>query len=238
MSVDVSKYLHFASGGKVPPDWDRMIDMRQIPAFLTVLKEMQIGPDGILQKLDTFSHAIRYYRHILLLANPGEGQHRMSLDASEAIQRLKRTYRKRKSVRNFQRVEEQSRSMLSVEEVQDLATSPAVNQFRKEIIDEILSGGTPNKDRRNGYTTILADELMVASTQRPGAVANKTVKQFDRREKEGEITVVKVHHHKLEAKGPALLLLNPQGEACLEQYLRVVRPLVVENNQNRKMFFL
>ena len=29
---------------------------------------------------------------------------------------------------------------------------------------------------------------MVASTQRPGAVTNMTVKEFDRREKEGEIT--------------------------------------------------
>ena len=127
MSVDVSKYLHFASGGKPPPDWDCMLDMRQIPAFLEVLKNMQIGPNGILQKLDTFSHAIRYYRHVILPANPREGQHRMSLDASEAIQRMKRTYRQRKSVRNFQRVEDQSRSMLSVEEVQHLATSPAAN---------------------------------------------------------------------------------------------------------------
>ena len=58
MSVDVSKYLHFALGGKPSPDWDRMLDMRQIPAFLAVLKNMQIDPDGILQKLDTFSHAI------------------------------------------------------------------------------------------------------------------------------------------------------------------------------------
>ena len=64
---------------------------------------------------------------------------------------------------------------------------------------------------------MLADELMVASTQRPGAVANMTIKEFDRREKEGEITVVKVHHHKLAAKRPALLFLDPQrGSSTLE----------------------
>ena len=100
MSVDVSKYLHFASGGKTPLDWDRVINISIISAFLTVLKEKNISPDGILQKLDTLTYAIVFYWQVVLQGNVLEGRHRMSLNASEALLRLKKRYRKKKTIKN------------------------------------------------------------------------------------------------------------------------------------------
>ena len=44
-----------------PPDLDRITDTPMIAAYLGVLKEKNIGPDGIAQKLDTVTTALVFY---------------------------------------------------------------------------------------------------------------------------------------------------------------------------------
>ena len=238
MSVDMSKYLYFACGGKSPPDWDRITDTPMIAAYLGVLKDKKIGPDGIAQKLDTVTTALVFYRQVVLEDNVLDGRHTKSANTTEAVRQLKKRYRKQKNVKNYQCVEESSRAVLSSEAINDLATSGDALQFNQSVLERIISHIEPDKDEINAHTMLLTDEIMVRSAQRPSAVANMRVREWERRENEGDVTILRVHDHKTSAQGPALLLLTAEREAALAEYRRLVKPLVDKNPENRGVFFL
>lgn len=101
-----------------------------------------------------------------------------------------------------------------------------------------MADGEPDKRDLDSYTMLLADELMVASAQRPGAVANMRVREWRHREREGNVTIIRVHDHKTSAQGPALLILTPEREAALERYYQLVRPLLNRDPKNKGVFFL
>lgn len=96
-------------------------------------------------------------------------------------------------------------------------------EFKENVLESIMADREPDNKSE--------------CVQRPSAVANMRVREWKRREKERNVMILRVHDHKTSAKGPALLLLTAEREAALDQYHRLVRPLVAKHPENRGCFY-
>ena len=62
MVVDVSNFLHYASGS-AGPDWERLLDRDQLVGFVEKLKRASIGPEG---QLDALCCAIKFIKAAII----------------------------------------------------------------------------------------------------------------------------------------------------------------------------
>ena len=108
MATDVSKFLKFACGEQVVPDWRRLLDRDQIMAFMDKLECHGCGSDGRVTKLDAIDAALRFFRLELLKDDPSNVLYAKAMKITETIKGWKATLRKQKTRKRIQRMEELS----------------------------------------------------------------------------------------------------------------------------------
>ncbi len=89
-------------------------------------------------------------------------------------------------------------------------------------------------------TYLLAHAVMANSFQRPGAVINLTVQEFQDPKEEtysgGIMWIVRVRQHKTKAQGSANLLMTEPLMKRMKSYLEVLRPLTMGTDITNKFF--
>ena len=73
-------------------------------------------------------------------------------------------------------------------------------------------------------TAMAAVVLLFSSTQRPGAVMNCTMGEYENRKEVDGVTVISVTSHKTSTGGPARLTLDRDAADMLEDYVSKIRP--------------
>ena len=97
MSVDISKFLYYASGPScLSPCWERLTDGDQLLGYMEKLKRSSVGPEGQLSKLDAFTAALRFFKVEILSGKDVSGLHSQATHMLEVISGWKGTLRKEK----------------------------------------------------------------------------------------------------------------------------------------------
>lgn len=229
ISADVSKFLRFACGDR-EPDWTRLLDRDMLNAFVSKLETAGIGPDGMVAKLESMECGLTHFRITILKDDPTSPLYRKAQQISEVIQQWRSVYRKEKVKLRASRLEEQSGLVAPVDEVTKLATLPQAWEFYRQVVSKSTKNITVAPKDLDTCTMLLANAVMTNSCQRPGAVINLTISEYQRRvdvkTREGDkVEVIRVAEHKTAQVTSAKLLLNHNLAAHMRSYLSDIRPL-------------
>lgn len=147
-----------------------------------------------------------------------------------------------KEKKRLVRLEELSETAPTFQQVSELATCEEAREFMATNTRDVRSGRNLDEKMRNTHMMLLADELLVSSGQRTGAVANMTMGEW---KKAREVTtdsgntvhVVSVYNHKTAlATGSAKLIMTSDLKQRLDFYAEHIRPYQCAGNED--LFFL
>ena len=242
ITIDVSKYLRYACGQKCPnPDWSRLTDRDQLMGYVEKLKRAKVGPEGQLSKLDTFSAALRYLK-VHVLADERHALYSKVTQMENVLTGWKTTLRKTKRKLRKSRLQKLSSESLSLDEVSALLDSQAIwTQFNQTCIDA-ERGETIAACRLDQATIALAGSLLFKNWQRPGAVVNATLAEFEEakvvREGREVLYIMSVENHKTALEGVAKVILQPVDQARVVQYIDTVRQVQDVKSVTQNLFIL
>ena len=228
MLVDVGKFLRYSGGPSASdPGWDRLTDRDQLVGFLDKLKRSSVGPEGQLSKLDGFSSALKFLQVILLKDSPEmveKARHTLLL-----IQGWKTTLRRDKRKLMKKRLEDLSCQDLSLDEVNSVVEDRELWQKFDRTCSRVERGECISTTLLNDVTILLATCILFKNWQRPGAVANVTLDEFEQAKllTKGSppVYLLSVREHKTAVEGYAKLILSTTDYARIVQYKSTVRPV-------------
>lgn len=234
MAIDVSKFLRFACGEQVVPDWRRLLDRDQIMAFVDKLERHGCGPDGKVTKLDALDAALRFFRLELLKDDTNNALHMKSLQMTETIKGWKATLRKQKTRKRIQRLEELSSDAeaLSLESVEAIIHCDSMWDDFTTIADRLGKGLSASDSELNRCTVMVATVLTFRSWQRPGAAYNLTLDEWEKRSETGDGVVIKVLKHKTGLSGSARVVLTPGDYSKVLAYATTMRLFLDPENKS------
>ena len=229
MSTDVSKYLKFACGSAIAPDFERLMDRDMVLAFLDKLERCGIGVEGRINKLDALDAALSFLQLCVLKDQPTHIWHQRAMRMKDSLKAWKATMRKEKTKKRAQRLEELSSQQVSIAEVTGiLECKPMWTDFH-ECLRKSETGRTVSSKELKECTAAIAALLLFKSWQRPGAAANLTVHEYQERrtvlQGEEEVVVIRCKEHKTGMSGSAKLTLNSADLSKVEAYVTHIRPL-------------
>ena len=119
--------------------------------------------------------------------------------------------------------------------------SDAVKAEVFDAIERAQSNAVTNTDIKllNAY---LAANLMFLSAQRPAAIRNMTIEEYNNKEENNEVEschLIKVARHKTEALGPARLFASKEITSLMNIYLQHIRTVIKpQSKELQSRFFL
>ena len=239
IAVDVSKFLKFAGGPmSLEPHFDRMLDRDQLVAYMEKLKTHGCGPEGMLGKLDAFESALSFIRLFILKDDDTNTLYGQSLRMSETLKRWRSTLRKQKALTRAIRLETLSDEKLSLDEITAMIESENI----WDTFVSTLSHDQPTAAMLREATVVIAALILYKSWQRPGAVQNCTLDEYNKKETvqidDNLVTVIRVMQHKTGQSGSAKLLLSQGDLSRLKSYVEVLRPHCDPNDQCQNLLVL
>ena len=221
ITTDVSKFLKFTCGQAPLPNWERLLDRDIIIAYINKCKRFKIEADGWISKLDALDAGLTFLRRTLCKDDPDNAIFKRAMQMSDTIKGWK-------TKRRMKRMEELSSSKLTLDEVDDVIQSEAMWRDFNEIVDKMGKELPASKCEMDSCTIMVAALLTFQSWQRPGTVANATLKEHQKRtdiQQQGDtVTIVRVADHKTGLFGSAKLVIPPDDLSKLHAYVTIVRP--------------
>ena len=95
--------------------------------------------------------------------------------------------------------------------------------------------GLSQKDLKLAMGAVMVT-TMLKSWQRPGAVANATVEEFQQAKEEDDNVIIRVVNHKTGIHGSAKLVFSKLDYQCLQKYFKYIRPILVGNKLTERLF--
>lgn len=139
MTKDLSKYLYLCDAEKI--DMRNVLDWEKILKYAERLRELNIGPSGQVNKIQTISLAVDYLLSRLSLQNPTaedrEASH-LARVISTKIKQLKKGLTKEKMIQSSKKREFVAENLCSPSEVMDFLNSETVISAVTETDNEIL----------------------------------------------------------------------------------------------------
>ena len=218
--IDVSKY---ACGSACPtPIWSRLTDRDQLIGYAAKLKRAKIRPEGQLSKLDAICAGLRFLK-VHILADESHPLYSQASRMELVLNGWKSTLRKEKRKLQKVRLQKLSSECLSLEEVSTLLECQLLwMHFNQTCIDSERQAAISGS-RLDQATIALAASLLFKNWQRPGAVTNATVNEFEAAKvivKGGEpLYVMSVEHHKTSLEGFAKVVIDPVDHGMIIQYI-------------------
>ncbi len=122
-------------------------------------------------------------------------------DAEKTSEILKNWRLSLRKFKQMAQMEEQSDGgRTTIKQAQEIMNTISVWEFYSSIVRMATGRGLPTSEQLDSATYLLAHAVMTNSFQRPGAVINLTVEEFQEAKKEsskaGDVWVVRVRHHK------------------------------------------
>ena len=218
-------------------DWGSLLNKPKLLEYFEYLKTTcTIGPEGRLTKLERTCDALNY----LKLAFYDDQQKILALNSLiDQISRWKCSLRKEKKLLNHKRLESISETDLNYDQVKRFIENVAMWQRFDRIVQN-LSNNESDVDSKDlkFCTSALALSALFSSWQRPGAVQNLTLKQFENAVLIGDTRIVSVTEHKTGVGGAARLGFNPELYERITEYLSYVRPCMITMNEDIDYVFI
>ena len=180
------------------PNWSRLTDRDQLIGYM---ERARVGPEGRLVKLDAVCAALKFMR-VVVIDDNSNPLYLQATKMENVVVGWKNTLRKQQRKLRKKRLQELSSETLSLEEAASLLechklwtdfNETCVAAERKEAVS------TRALDRS---TICLAGSLLLKNWQRPGAVANATLKEFEDSKLISEILyVLSVENHTTSMEG-------------------------------------
>ena len=97
ISTDVSKFLTFACGQNLLPNWERLLDRDMIIAYTDKCKRFKMEADGKICKLDAIDTGLAFIRCKLIKDDPNNSTFQWAMRMSDTIKGWKATLQKDKT---------------------------------------------------------------------------------------------------------------------------------------------
>ena len=185
--------------------------------------------------------ALKFYR--IELVKTDSTLFREAEKTSEILRSWRCVLRKDKTMAHIHHMEEQSDgSRTTITEATEILHSPQVWEFFDGLVSKAIAGGSGimGSSKLENATYLLAHAVMINSVQRPGAVINLTVAEFENNKKEsssgGDVWVIRVHRHKTMFQGSANLLLTEPLMRRMQAYLKHLRSLTLGSDITDNFF--
>ena len=238
MAVDVSKFLKFAGGRDIVPDFGKLLERDMLVAFLDMLEHHGCGIEGRISKLDSLDAALSFIQQSILCDNPQHAWHAQGVQIHGHIKAWKATLRKGKMKLRARRLDVLSSQKLTFEEVNKLLEKQKkcgtnfMLVFRK--FSKMKTLIIDDTSLRN-CTASIAAILLFKSWSRPGAVTNLRISEYNNHKvvenAEGDVIVLRVDNHKTGLAGSPKLMLTPADFTRLKAYVDFIRS-VMDANQD------
>ena len=198
----------------IQPNFERLLDRDMLLAYHDKLERFGVGVEGQINKLDAIDAALSFIQLMVLKDKPTHPWHQRALRISESLKAWKATLRKRKTRKRAQRLEDLSATQLSIMELTQVLDCRAMGDDFHDILRRVETGRKVSNGELQRSTAAIAALLMFKSWQRPGAVANMTMREFLHhhlvKEGEDEVVVKRVKEHKTGMSGSAKVVLTSE----------------------------
>ena len=226
--VNVAKYLYWCDASSVDPVY--LLKARKIHEYIEGL-EVKVGPSGLQQHISDIEAALRFS------VNEIEG----ASDEVEFVSRAESTFRKLKDFRASFRGEKSKRERARLEDLAEnlhetsdvitfLQSSPVTKIF-EQCCSALLKD--PSLSEYNKALAICAGRLLYRNAQRPGAIVNMTLREYDRAilhgEGEGEVLMIRVANHKTGLTERASVICSGELRDQLKLFVDARRTLIPES---------
>lgn len=232
---DISKYLYYANSVKL--DWMTLLDAKKLLQYFEDLKLIyEIGPDGRLTKMERTCDALKYLR---LNYHTDEKVLQEIAYVLDLLSRWKHTLRKEKKQKSHERVEKLSESSkLDMERLRAFNKSEKMWTKFDSVLKTIEDGRIPSDaDLKFCMSAVLLSSIF-AAWQRPGAVKNLTLSQYNSGTMVDDVHVVTITEHKTGVGGVARLFFNNELKPKLDKYIQFVRPLLLGDDDTIDKLFI
>ena len=233
-------YTRYACGPDSPsPDWARLVDRDQLIAYFEKLKRARVGPEGRLAKLDYFHAAMRFMT-LHVLAEETHPLYQKFTKAMSMLDGWKKTLRKEKRRLRKVRLQKLSCESLSLDEITALLDSQKLWAHFNATCLEAERDQPVAASCLDQAAVVLAASLLYKNWQRPGALVNATVKEFEdcKVMEKGGIYIMSVENHKTAVEGVAKVVLDGVDHGRVIQYLETVRRRQVGDKEVENLFVL
>ena len=239
IKIDVSKFLRYACGPS-GASWERLLDRDQLAGYVEKLKRASVGPEGQLSKLDALCAALRFVK-VVVIHDAYDPMYAQATGTIELISVWKTTLRRQKSILREKRLSKLSSETLSLAEITSLLDcNPLWVHFDETCKAAECNTPSLTTAKLDQASVALAGSLLYKNWQRPGAIVNATLTEFDNanvvRTGDETVFVMKVVDHKTGSKGTANLVVEKTDLARITLYIDTVRK--VQNTGNSSLLFL
>ena len=176
-SVDVSKFLKFASGDALP-DWSRLFDRDIVLAYFDKLERCRCGPDGRVVKMDAIESALRFTRVKIPQDDPQSPDHIKAQRMSETLLAWKTAARKQKAGKRIEKLENLSSEIPTLSDVNSILKNEKTWEDFTRTIEQLEAKMPVSDAELNRCTVKIAMLLTIRSWLRPGAVMNMTLEDY------------------------------------------------------------
>ena len=241
VAKDVSKFLEYAAPTAPNPRWELLLKMNKVQSYFDHLQDTATcGVDGQVTKMERLTVALTYYKLDILGEEDEAGYHQ----ANRAIDRIaqwKATLRGEKRYRHQQWQVEEGGQSTSIEEATALLTCKKLWVNVNDFIT-LSKSGAADRVQLKVLTAALVGLLMQRSWQRPGAVTNARLAEFEackEIDSGGEpVWVMKVFRHKTGQEGPAQITMSEKDHRLIRRYVKYTRPMLDPAGQVDELFVL
>ena len=238
MAVDVSKYLKYACGSDAPSsNWSKLAERDQLIGYLEKLKRCNVGPEGRLAKLDTLQAAMRFIKFHVVVEESHPMYHKLTL-ADNMVAAWKKTLRKEKRRRRKVRLQNLSAQELFLNEVTALLENKPIWADFNDTCIAADRGETVSVKILDQAAVVVATSLLYKNWQRPGAVTNATLKEFEESMvlRKGELYSMHVEHHKTAVEGVAKVIMDSVDHGRVLHYVHTVRQVQLGGSESDLLF--
>ena len=212
------------------PQMERVLDTRAMNSYVTKCQEAGVGPAGILTKIDRLVTALDF---VLLQKSSANDAERVA-EVETARRRMtawRASLRKDKKRTTALQLDRERQEVYDLSQLTEITRHPGLfSDF-----DRLRSKSELSQQDMKLLTAMASAMLLYSSAQRPGAVLNCTLAEYEARKFEGDITVITVAEHKTSSCGPARLTLGRKAALLVEAYVEDIRPQI---GQGKKLLLL
>ena len=241
IAMDVSKFLKYAAPTAPNTRWELLLKMDKVQSYFDHLQDTAAcGVDGQLTKMERLTVALTFYKLDILGEEDEAGYHQANR-AIDCLAQWKATLHGGKRYRHQQRQVEEGDQSTSIEEATALLTCKKLWVDVSDFIT-LSKSGAADRVQLKVLTAALVGLLMQRSWQRPGAVTNARLAEFEACRKidsGGEpVWVMKVFRHKTGREGPAQMSMSEKDHRLIRQYVKYARLLLDPARQVEELFVL
>lgn len=226
ITADINKFLKFAHPETGDPIWlvNDLLDSAKASAYLDYLEVTgACGPAGQLTKLDCIQHGIRY---ICLKLSPSDAElvHRCNI-MEEQVKRWKSTIRPARKLQ--QQLKEDTQEQVNLKEAVAILQSEQLKWDVKDITSRAATGSHLKSKDLKLIVSAVVTMLLYRSWQRPGAVTNAMMAEFEAAQMitdDNTGKIMMVAHHKTAWEGPVPTTMTKDNYCLLQNYVNHICP--------------